>query len=75
MKTRSEIVITIDKTWAGGEEDIILPDEVTDFMVTDYDTSETLYIVKGGLLYEYDDGKFVKCGLMKNELKNILKEQ
>lgn len=73
MKTRSEIVINIDGAWAKEDEDIILPDDATDFMVTDYDGVETLYIVKSGLLYEYGDGKFVKCGLMQNELKNIVK--
>lgn len=73
MKTRSEIVINIDRAWAGDDEDIILPDDATDFMVTNYDGVETLYIVKGGLLYEYEEGKFNKCGLMQNELKNIIK--
>lgn len=73
MKTRSEIVINIAGAWAKEDEDIILPDDASDFMVTNYDGVETLYIVKGGVLYEYEEGKFNKCGLMKSELAKIVK--
>lgn len=73
MKTRSEIVITIDEAWAGGEKDIILPSDATDFMVTDYDGAESLYIVKDGKLYEYEEGNFIKCGSMQSELSKIVK--
>lgn len=68
MKKRVETVVTIDTTWRDkGEIDIILPEDVTDYMVYDYDSSEILFIVRQGKLFEYDinDGKFVEAGEMK----------
>ena len=55
MKTRIETVITISKDYGGGDEkEIILPDNVTDYIVFDYDGYETLYYVINGKLYNED---------------------
>ena len=37
MKTRIETVVTISTDYGGKEEDIILPEGITDWFVTDYD--------------------------------------
>ena len=81
MKTRVETIVTIDLSWAanGGEEliDVILPEGTTDYLVTEYDLSESLYIVKQGTIYMYDvDEKcFKKAGLIStNEHNNLMKK-
>ena len=52
MKTRTETVVTIRSNYVGEEyKDIILPEGVTDWFVTDYDSIESLWYVKGGKLY------------------------
>ena len=52
MKTRIETVVTISTSYGGDEDkDIILPEGVTDWFVTDYDGLESLWYVKGGILY------------------------
>lgn len=75
MKTRFETIVTIDISWRAGKDeneliDIILPKEATDYMVTEYDGSETLYIVKNNKLYVYDINKkdFIQCGERKETL-------
>lgn len=75
MKTRFETIVTIDIAWRADKDgneliDIILPEEATDYMVTEYDGSETLYIVKNNKLYEYDINKkdFIQCGERKETL-------
>lgn len=68
MKTRVETIVTIDRAWAakeGQEEiDIILPQNATDWMVTEYDCVETLYVVINGKLHQYNLEKriFEECG-------------
>ena len=62
MKTRTETVVTIYEGWAAEddehpERDIILPEGVTDWFVTNYDTCESLYYVKDGKLYNQDNEK------------------
>lgn len=61
MRVRTETVITIDESWAAEddkntEKDIILPEGVTDWFVTEYDGVESLWYVKGGKLYN-EEGK------------------
>lgn len=77
MKKRVETVITIDTAWRDkGEIDIILPEDVTDYMVYEYDCSESLFIVRKGKLLEYDinENKFIECGEMKPSiLENVMK--
>ena len=75
MKTRFETIVTIDIAWRAGKDeneliDIILPEETTDYMVTEYDCSETLYIVKKNKLYVYDinEKDFIQCGERKETL-------
>lgn len=56
MRTRTETVVSIDKGWTADNEDdrmvdIILPEGVTDWFVTDYDGAESLWYVKDGKLY------------------------
>ena len=56
MKTRTETVVTLDKAWTVGKDedrmfDIILPEGVTDWFVTEYDGCESLWYVKDGKLY------------------------
>lgn len=75
MKTRFETIVTIDISWRADKDeneliDIILPEETTDYMVTEYDGSETLYIVKNNKLYVYDINKkdFIQCGERKETL-------
>ena len=75
MKTRFETIVTIDIAWRAGKGeneliDIILPEETTDYMVTEYECSETLYIVKNNKLYEYDINKkdFIQCGERRENL-------
>ena len=75
MKTRIETIVTIDIAWRADKNendliDIILPEEATDYMVTEYDCSETLYIVKNSKLYEYDINKkdFIQCGKRRETL-------
>lgn len=75
-RTRTETAVTIDRAWAApdGERhtiDVVLPQTASDFMVTDYDDAETLYIVENGLLEEYDEQKrnFVLCGERNNKEK------
>lgn len=75
MKTRFETIVTIDIAWRASKDgneliDIILPEETTDYMVTEYDGSETLYIVKNNKLYQYDinEKDFIQCGERKETL-------
>lgn len=75
-RTRTETVVTIDRAWSTPEGerntiDVVLPQTASDFMVTDYDGAETLYIVENGLLEEYDEQKhnFVLCGERNNKEK------
>lgn len=71
MKKRVETIVTIDTTWRDkGEIDIILPEDVTDYMVYEYDTSESLFIVRKGKLLEYDinENKFIECGELKESI-------
>ena len=56
MRTRTETVVSIDRAWAAAGDknrifDVILPEGTTDWFVTDYDGSESLWYVKGGKLY------------------------
>lgn len=52
MKVRTETVVTISTSYGGDEDkDIILPEGVTDWFVTDYDGLESLWYVKMGKLY------------------------
>lgn len=47
MKTRTETVVTISTGWGGSDEkDFIIPEDVTDWFVTDYDGLESLWYVK-----------------------------
>ncbi len=67
MRVRKETVITYHRAWAtpDGEReevDVVLPKTATDWMVTDYDGSETLYIVEDGKIKCYEDYNFVPCG-------------
>ena len=56
MKTRTETVVTISNGWGGSNpKDIILPEGVTDWFVTEYDGLESLWYVKGGRLYNQDN--------------------
>lgn len=56
MKTRTETVVTISNDWGGSKYiDIILPEGVTDWFVTDYDGLESLWYVKEGKLYNEND--------------------
>ena len=56
MKIRTETVVTITSDYGGDEDtDIILPEGVTDWFVTDYDGWESLWYVKGGKLYNQDN--------------------
>lgn len=58
MKTRTETVVSISTNWGGEEDkDIILPEGVTDWFVTDYDGLESLWYVKEGKLYNQDNEK------------------
>lgn len=74
MKTRTETVVTISTSYGGDEDkDIILPEGVTDWFVTDYDGWESLWYVKEGKLYnecnkridhegnELEDNILIKC--------------
>ena len=69
-RTRVETVVSYSvPRWAGGRNgdkdeiiDVVLPEGTTDFMVTDYDGAETLYIVKGGKLFEHSRNGFKCCG-------------
>lgn len=59
MRTRVETVVSINLAWTAkddehSEKDIILPDGVTDWFVTEYDGLESLWYVKGGKLYNED---------------------
>lgn len=56
MRTRTETVVSIYKAWAASdannrEIDIILPQDATDWFVTEYDGCESLWYVKDGKLY------------------------
>lgn len=58
MKTRTETVVSISTNWGGVEnKDIILPEGVTDWFVTEYDGWESLWYVKDGKLYNQDNEK------------------
>lgn len=59
MRTRTETVVSIDRAWAAIDDslrmfDVILPEGTTDWFVTEYDGSESLWYVKGGKLYNED---------------------
>ena len=56
MKTRTETIVKISSNYGGYEDkDIILPEGITDWLVTDYDGLESLWYVKRGKLYnEYN---------------------
>lgn len=68
MKTRVETIVTIDLAWRhnGEKIDIILPEYTSDYIVTEYDGSETLYIVQNGKILEYDINKhkFIPAGII-----------
>ena len=55
-RCRRETIVNITQGWGVGEEsiDIILPEGCTDWFVTDYDGSESLWYVLGGKLYNED---------------------
>ncbi len=63
MRTRQETIVTIDLGWTAEDDDhrevdIILPEGVTDWIVTEYDGAESLYYVKDGKIYD-EEGKHV----------------
>lgn len=67
MRVRTETVITIDGAWAASnpkhtEKDIILPEGVTDWFVTEYDGAESLWYVKGGKLYDENNKRIDHSG-------------
>ena len=75
MKTRIETIVSIDLAWKSQNNelvDIILPENTSDYMVTEYDGSETLYIVQNGSLFEYDanDHKFIPTGIISTNQHN-----
>lgn len=77
MKTRTETVVTIYEGWAAKddehpERDIILPEGVTDWFVTEYDGAESLWYVKDGKLYNEENQRIDHEG---NEYKPSLLEQ
>lgn len=66
-RVRTETVITYDRFWATpkGERssvDVVLPQTATDWMVVDYDGSETLYIVEDGKIKRHENNNFIPCG-------------
>lgn len=79
MKTRVETIVTIDLAWRkdGKEIDVILPADTTDYIVTDHDGSESLYIVQNGiiLIYDIDEHEFVKAGIISTNKHNELMKQ
>ena len=65
-RIRKETVITYDRTWATpegerSEIDVVLPQTATDWMITEYDGSETLYIVEHGKIKRHEGNNFVIC--------------
>lgn len=73
-RVRKEIVVTYYRAWQTpdgerGGKDVILPQTATDFMVTDYDGAETLYIVEDGRIKMYDSSvnNFTPCGEMNKD--------
>ena len=52
----AETIVNITQGWGVEKEakDIILPEGCTDWFVTDYDGSESLWYVLGGKLYNED---------------------
>lgn len=69
MRTRTETIVTYDRAWATPEGerpevDVVLPHTATDWMITDYDGVEALFIVEDGKIKEYDNDKrnFIPCG-------------
>lgn len=77
-RVRKEYVVTYYRAWQtpDGERDeidVVLPETATDFMVTNYDGAETLFIVENGKIKEYDDSlhNFIACGEMgEKEIKH-----
>lgn len=70
MKTRTETIVTIDLAWKSDKSpsdiDVILPEDVSDWFVFEYDCVEILYIVKNGKIYRYDvsEESFKPCGYL-----------
>lgn len=55
-RCRRETIVNITQGWGTyrKSKDIILPESCTDWFVTDYDGSESLWYVLGGKLYNED---------------------
>ena len=81
MKTRTETIVTIDLTWRSSKSpsniDIILPEGTTDWFVDEYDSSETLYIVNNGKIYEYgyEEECFKPCGYLATQTDYEIKSK
>lgn len=58
-----QTIIKLDLAWAATGDDriqeVTLPQGVTDYVITEYDSSEGLYYVKDGKLYNADHER---CG-------------
>lgn len=72
MRTRTETVVSIDRAWAAADDnnseiDIILPEDATDWFVTEYDGCESLWYVKDGKLYNEDHERIDHEGRSKGE--------
>jgi hypothetical protein len=68
-RCRRETIVNITQGWGVGAKsiDVILPEGCTDWLVTDYDGSESLWYVLGGKLYNEDHKRIDHDGREKEE--------
>lgn len=68
-RVRREAIVNICQGWGVGAKsvDIVLPEGCTDWFVSDYDGSESLYYVLGGKLYNEEHERIDHEGRCKED--------